>query len=369
MDPRVWTAVGASLKTPFDAAPCGIHVLDAQGRLLAVNETELRWLGYGRQDLSGLGMAEILPVESLRGFQRHFEALKKGEETGDIEVQLVRRDGTRMPALIAASALRDEAGRFLAALAIVYDLTERKKHEQEESARARELSQREFIANVSHEFRTPLAAILGFTETLREGAVDNPQFRGKFLATIERHAQRLLRLVDEVLDVSERDAGGKSPAFETFALQPLARRIARGLGPLSRRQRIRVSVSIPSGLAVRADPGQLEQVLQNLLGNALKYNRRGGRVRITARRADGRAVIAVRDTGIGIAGDELPYIFDRFHRSRDPEARERKGSGLGLAITKAIVRAHGGRIWAESRPGKGSAFFVSLPAAPASAIH
>ena len=347
----------------IDAAPCGLHSVDSDGRFIGINDTELRWLGYERGELDGMTLADVIAIDSLPAFMDRFEALKRGGESVDLELQLVRRDGSRFPALVTLSALRGEKGRFLQANGVVYDLTDRKRHELEQSARSREASQREFVANVSHEFRTPLAAILGFAETLREGAVDNPAYRGKFLATIERHAQRLLGLVDNVLDVSARDAGRKPPQRETIDLRAEARRIARSLAPVARKRRVAIVASVPAGLTASADRAQLEQAIANLIGNAIKYNRRGGRVRIQAKELPrGAGVeIVVRDNGIGIAADELPYVFERFHRSKDPEARERKGSGLGLAIVRGIVRAHGGRVWVESQLGKGSAFHFTLP--------
>lgn len=348
----------------INAAPCGMHSLDASGRILAINDTELRWLGYGREELIGMPIAEVLSIDSLPAFNASYDELKRGGEVMDLEVRLVRKDGTHFPALISSSALRGDHGKFIQSQGVVYDLTERKRHEQEQSERSRAASQREFVANVSHEFRTPLAAILGFAETLREGAIENPRVGGKFLATIERHAHRLLGLVDNVLDVSERDAGRKPPHRERIELRSELRKIARGLAPVARTHRVALVTSAPKDLVVQADRAQLEQVLSNLIGNAIKYNRRGGRVRVQARALPNGAGVelVVSDTGIGIAQGELPYLFDRFHRSSDPQARERKGTGLGLAITRGIVRAHGGRIWAESRPGKGSDFHVTLPA-------
>lgn len=347
----------------FNAAPCGLHSVDAEGRFLAVNDTELKWLGYAREELLGLGMAEVLPVETLAGFEQRFSTLRRRGGAVDMELPLVRRNGTRFPALLTFSALRDEAGRFIKALVAVCDLTERKRHELEQSARAREQSQREFVANVSHEFRTPLAAILGFTETLREGGMESPRDRDRFLATIENQAKRLLHLVDEVLDISARDAGVSPPRLEDVELRDEVRRAARALGPAARKRRVTMVTRVPAALRARADRGQLERMLHNLLANAVKYNRRGGRVTIEARRSGPMIELGVRDTGIGIAEDELPLVFERFHRSRDPRARGRKGSGLGLAISKAIVLAHGGRIWVDSVPGRGARFRLTLPAA------
>jgi PAS domain S-box-containing protein len=347
----------------INAAPCGLQSVDAEGRFLSINDTELRWLGYARAEIETMTLADVIAIDSLPSFRERFDALKRHGKSVDLETQFVRRDGTRFPALLSLSALRGAGGRFLQAIGAVYDLTDRQRHEQERSAHSREASQREFVANVSHEFRTPLAAILGFAETLREGAVDNPRVRGRFLATIERQAHRLLGLVDDVLDVSARDAGRKPPQREALDLRTEARRIARSLSPLARARRVTLVASVPAGLIVNVDRAQLEQTLSNLIGNAIKYNRRGGRVRVQAKELPrGAGVeVSVRDTGIGIAEDELPYVFERFHRSKDPEARARKGSGLGLAIVKGIVSAHGGRVSVRSKIGSGSTFSFTLP--------
>lgn len=353
------------LETLFDEAPVGIHVVDPKGVFSRVNRSELRWLGYERDEMVGkLTIADVLPVESYQRYHDIAKSLEKGHtEVAELETRLVSKDGDRYPALLAVRALRDGQGRFAGAVCVCTDLTERQRREAERSARSRQESQREFVSNVSHEFRTPLAAILGFAETLREGAVDDPKFKARFLATIERHAKRLLGLVDNVLDVSARDAGQKPPSLEPIPLRDEVRRALKGLAPLLKREGLRAVTRVPQSLVVSADKAQLEQVLANLLGNAIKYGRRGGRVAVEAKAKSGHAEIVVRDNGIGIAEDELAYVFERFHRSKDPAARERKGSGLGLSIVQSIVHAHGGKIWVESELGKGTAFHFTLPLA------
>jgi two-component system, OmpR family, phosphate regulon sensor histidine kinase PhoR len=354
----------SELEAFYHHAPCGFQTLDRKGRLLSVNQTLADWLGYPREQmLGGMGISDVVPLEALRGFWDSFETVLGRGGSQELEVPFVRRDGSKFPALITSGILPGAGGESLRVFSVVLDLTRRKRDEEAESARSREAVQREFVANISHEFRTPLAAILGFAETLREGAIEDPRFKQRFIATIERHARRLAGLIDNVLDLSAREAGRQKARPEALALGRQTRLVVRELSPLAKNEALKLSIKIPGRLAVLADKAQLEQVLHNLIGNAIKYNRRGGRVAIEARAKGQLAEVTVRDTGIGIPKDEIPYVFDRFHRSKDPVARERKGSGLGLAIVKGIVKAHGGRISVESRIGAGTTFRFTLPLA------
>lgn len=241
------------------------------------------------------------------------------------------------------------------------DVTDRKAAEDAKILRERDAIQREFVANVSHELRTPITAIKGFAETLRMGALEDAENRLGFVETIERHADRLARLVDNLLTLSVLETGKRRIQLEEIALKPFVRDFAAGFEPVARRANLFVEVDIPESLRAKADPNQLSQVLQNLLDNAIKFSRPGGRVKVAGRLEDGQAVVSVADSGIGIPAKDLPRVFDRFHRA-DGRAREIKGTGLGLAIAKQIIELHGGRIWAESAEGSGAVFRFTLPA-------
>ncbi|MBI4346586.1 MAG: MASE1 domain-containing protein, partial [Elusimicrobia bacterium] len=229
-----------------------------------------------------------------------------------------------------------------------------------QTSQMREVMHRDFIASISHELRTPIAAILGFAETLRRGALEDARRRLPFVRTIERHAQRLANLVDRLLQLASADAGRLNAKP---ARVPLARFIddcLRGLAPLARRKSLELSADIPSELEVFADPDQLTTIAQNLIENAIKYNRQGGAVRVSAEPAGARVRLRVLDTGVGIPAAELPMLFTRFHRGQ--AVRQVRGTGLGLSIVKALVEANGGRVGVESREGEGSTFSVTLPA-------
>ncbi|HAH06431.1 MAG TPA: hypothetical protein DCM05_07880 [Elusimicrobia bacterium] len=221
---------------------------------------------------------------------------------------------------------------------------------------------RDFVANVSHELRTPLASVKAYAETLREGALDDAANRLEFVGEIERSADRMTRLVDDLLVLSEIESGKRAPALETVSLMRVASEVAASLKPLAERKRIGLRLDPFQGVPdVRADRGQLKQVLTNLVDNAIKYTGEDGTVRIQAAVSEGRVSLSVTDTGPGIAAEHLPRIFERFYRVDKARSRELGGTGLGLAIVKHLVEAHGGSVCVESEPGKGSAFRVFLP--------
>ncbi len=222
---------------------------------------------------------------------------------------------------------------------------------------------REFVANVSHDLRTPLVSIRGFAETLKAGAIDDREHRLEFLETIEAEADRMTRLVDDLLQLASIESG-KVPA-RLEALDPLesARAVLERLAPLASRRQVRLELAASSGPArVRADKGQLEQVFTNLVDNAIKFSPDGGRVLVSAAAAGGNVLLSVRDEGLGIPAEDLPRIFERFYRVDKARSRELGGTGLGLSIVKHIAEGHGGSVSVESSEGMGSTFTVSLPA-------
>jgi signal transduction histidine kinase len=237
-----------------------------------------------------------------------------------------------------------------------------KREGELERLRERDRLQRDFIANVSHEFRTPIAAIKGAAETLSAEDL-KPSKRPEFVDIISRHAARLERLVEDLLLVSALDAAQLPPEPRPLDLRPAVESCLTELGPLADKRGVKLACEIAPSLRVRADPDQLERVLLSLCGNAVEYNKKGGSAVVSAARQEGSVVVEVRDTGMGIPKEELPALFDRFHRSNAARGRKSSGTGLGLMIVKKLVSAHGGRVWAESREGRGSTFRFSLPPA------
>lgn len=250
-----------------------------------------------------------------------------------------------------------------AALLIIEDVTARRQAAQIEALRKSEAQQRGFVANVSHELMTPIALIKGYAETLAGGSVKAGRDQARFSRVIELQADRLAQLVENLLELSRLESGRKHFNVERILLRPFMLQFIRTIRPVAAQRRISIRVEMPAGLEVLMDKAELAQIMQNLCENAIKYNRPGGRVTLEARREGRQARVSLADTGIGIPRKDLTRIFDRFHRTERARARGTRGTGLGLSIARTVVRRHGGRIWAQSSPGRGSTFFFTLPLA------
>jgi two-component system phosphate regulon sensor histidine kinase PhoR len=229
-----------------------------------------------------------------------------------------------------------------------------------------ENTRREFVANVSHELRTPLSLIKGYCETLLDGAKDDPAVATRFLGIIERHADRLTFLIEDLLVISRLESGHVALNIQRVELAPL---VQRSLDELTARVKAPTAVldnRVPQDLCVLADADRLQQVLYNLVDNAIKYGPPDVRVAITAAPGDaGMIEIRVADNGPGIAPEHLERIFERFYRVDKARSRDAGGTGLGLSIVKHIVQSLKGEVWVTSEPGKGATFHLTLPVAGA----
>jgi two-component system phosphate regulon sensor histidine kinase PhoR len=239
------------------------------------------------------------------------------------------------------------------AIAVFHDITRLKELEK---------VRQDFVANVSHELRTPLTTIKGYAETLLEGALQE-KVAAQFVQIIKRHADRLSKIVEDLLTLSKIE----SKEFQLRSEDILLIEIIDDTIDLVKEAAERKAISIRKNdisplLSVRADRGYLEQVLLNLFDNAIKYGREGGEIIISAIvEARGEIQVSMRDNGPGIPKEDLPRIFERFYRVDRGRSRELGGTGLGLSIVKHLVQAHGGRVWAESQLGEGATFYFTLP--------
>ena len=231
--------------------------------------------------------------------------------------------------------------------------------------RAARQMQVDFVANVSHELRTPLTSIKGMVETLRAGAVEDLDVRDRFLGTVESETDRLIRLVHDLLLLSRADSEALNLRREAVDVVALVRAAVERLSPQADVYDVTLRVAdAPASLPVWADGDRITQVLVNLLDNAIKYSKPGGAVTVSVSPSPERmALIQVHDTGVGIPADVLPRIGERFYRADKARARTHGGSGLGLAIAQALVEAHGGKLWLESREGDGTTAQFTLPVA------
>ncbi len=238
---------------------------------------------------------------------------------------------------------------------VLHDLTDVERVEK---------TRRDFIANVSHELRTPLTSIQGYAETLLDGGAGTQQAR-EFLEIIQKNAARMTRLTEDLLTLARVESGEKEFAFVNVPASQLLQETLQSFREIARSRGIELAIESSTERSVTADLDAIQQVLANLVDNALKYGGSGGQVLLGARETDGSVEFYVRDLGPGIASEHLPRLFERFYRVDKARSRESGGTGLGLAIAKHIMLAHGGSIRAESRLGHGATFYFVLPAAQA----
>ncbi len=327
----------------------GIIAVDAGGRVTLVNPQAAGLLKLNQDAVSGAMVRNLpLPSNVIELFERCLET----QRLCGSEFELA--DPRQQVAMdIAPVRTGDDEG--WGAVAVVRDVTAERRLDQ---------MRRQFIGDASHEIRTPLTSIGGFASAIADGTADTPEERTRSAALIVREVERLSRLVNELLDLSRIESGAVKLDLEEVDLPDLIGGAVEAFGGQAQEKDIRITVDLPGDLpSVRADPDRVYQVLVNLLSNALRFNRPAGEIAISARAADGYVRVGVRDSGPGIPPDQLPRIWERFHRADASRARQDGGTGLGLAIVRSIVEAHGGKVSAESEVGSGSTFSFTLPIA------
>jgi PAS domain S-box-containing protein len=343
----------------FSRASDAIILLDSpEGAVLDANDAALKLYGYSRKELLRLTARDLEAKDGGPAQGR------PGERAGSGRARVGHRakDGRVFPAEITRCAVVIQ-GRTMT-MTLTRDLTEHERAEEAARFRQREAMQRQMVATVSHELRTPIAAIKASAETLRRSGADAAKDRPRFLEIIENHADRLSEIVENLLIDAEIESGKIEPKPRLVALRPFVDRLVKNIAPLAARASVAIRVDVEEDLDVWMDTEHLARIFHNLIDNAIKYNRRRGSVRVSAGRIDAReARISIRDTGMGIAPDDLPRIFQQFYRAERVRERAITGTGLGLSILKTLVESNGGRIWAESVKGKGSAFHFTVPLA------
>lgn len=324
----------------IEAMADGVLATDGAGHLTAMNASARRLLSYGPSE-------PLPPLEQLFHQKRArelVEAILSGQDVDQRELEVGNRT-------LLATGRRLPDGGSLLVFRDVSDL------------RRLEAVRRDFVANVSHELKTPLTSIAGYAETLmHELAPGQPR---QFAETIVQNAHRMQRLVDDLLDLSRIESGGWRPNPEDLELGGVLRDAWEPVADAAHRQGVALSVSPETERArVWVDAEALRQVLANLFDNAVRHTPSGGRLTVMAQTQAGRTSIMVADTGTGIPAEHLPRIFERFYRADPARSRDQGGTGLGLAIVKHLVEAHGGEVTAESTLGRGTTIRLSLPAGP-----
>ena len=343
----------------------GVLIVDRHGRVVLANPMmRARFLlqdqHLGNPLTSVLGTTDLDEVLTYVLNQGEAQStswqIVRGGRTHDFRVSLVPLFDTQAdtPPHSPTNALLHVAGAVSGCVLMFHDET---------AIRRTERMRRDFVANVSHELRTPLSAIKGYAETLLEGALEDKAVAWDFVKVIFRHAIRLSDLVSDLLDLSKMEAEGFTPEFLAVHLPTLIEKVRAMTSDRAAAKTIQLQCTIEGQLpSVQGAPGSLEQVLTNLVDNAIKYTPEGGSVAVVARQLpDGMVEVRVRDTGMGIEAKHIPRLFERFYRVDKARSRDLGGTGLGLSIVKHIVQLHGGEIWVESTPNQGSTFIFTLP--------
>jgi two-component system phosphate regulon sensor histidine kinase PhoR len=324
----------------------GVLVVNGSDRVLFANHSFAEILGLTVPPRPGSGLVEVVRQTEL------IEAVRR-VLAGEPRVESEIVTGTLRQHFFAATVAAVQAGETNGAVIVLHDITDLRKLER---------VRRDFVANVSHEFRTPLTAIQGFAETLLAGAIKDPQNCERFLGIIVEHSHRLARLTEDLLMLSKMDADRLELETRRIPVAPFVESCIETSSPRAKEKDLQLSVNLAERVPdIAGDRRRLTEVLQNLLDNAIQYTPAGGQIMVSASPRNGEVIFTVSDTGIGIPETDQPRIFERFYRVDVARSREVGGTGLGLSIAKHLVENYGGRIWVESEVGRGSQFHFSVP--------
>jgi PAS domain S-box-containing protein len=362
---------------------------DLYGAITSWNKGAEKILGYTADEMIGQHVSVLMPEEHLEDLSKILNCISRGESVEHYETQRRRKDGVIIDVSLTVSPLRDEHGNVVGASKIGRDITERKKAEGLLLQREEELRQAavereslldaeraarseierisimkdEFLATVSHELRTPLNAILGWSQLLAQGVGDDLR---EGLDVIQRNARAQTQLIDDLLDMSRIISGKVRLDVQPTDLSSVVDAAVEAVRPSADAKGIRLRKIIdPHAGPVMGDPTRLQQVIWNLLANAIKFTPKGGKVELFLERVNSHLEITIHDTGIGIKPEFLPFIFERFRQADSSSTRSHGGLGLGLSIVKNLVELHGGNVRAKSPgEGEGTTFAITLPLAP-----
>ena len=351
LNSRIWESLQhseASYRTLVEASPDGVLALDADGQIIDCNEGLCQLLGYEKVKVKGNDIRKFLPAAmpaELTAQLRHKGRL-------EAEFEAVRQDGQTVTVWAKGVARVDKEGKLSQTVLYIRDIAERKKLDELKD---------ELIGLVSHEIRTPLTVIMGGLNTLlSEETRLSPEEKRQLLQDAALETNSLSYLLGDLIELSRAQANRLSLNLEPVAIRSVIKGVVGKLEQQTSAHRF--VIDLPPRLPmVQADPIRIERILHNLLENAVKYSPRGGEIRVLAKRDGNHLVIGVRDQGVGISQADQTKLFIPFERLENRGLEEVKGAGLGLMVCRRLVEAHGGRIWVESQPSRGSTFFFTLP--------
>jgi two-component system phosphate regulon sensor histidine kinase PhoR len=333
----------------------GVLIVDSKLQILLYNDAAARImrLPFGKTTLSSSLLHTATKttraprlVEATRDPAINAAFRQTIEERSPVEICVETADRETRSFQLNVAPL----GRELA-VGVFFDITQLERLER---------VRREFFANLSHELRTPLTAILAYAETLMGGAIDDAENKTRFIEKLYKHAARMNELLSDISDLAAIESGNVKLAPGPVRLKSVVSEVITLAEAHRSDCGVTFSVAVPDDLFVLADLTRLEQILYNLIDNAIKFNSPGGSVAVSAKEGDGRVTIEIEDTGTGIAAADLPRVFERLYRADKSRSRKIEGTGLGLAIVKHLVQAHGGEVRAESEMGRGSRFSFTL---------
>jgi two-component system, OmpR family, sensor histidine kinase VicK len=326
----------------------GVIATDRKGRIILMNDPACEMLNVSRETALSQSIVSLLGLEE----QYTFESLV--EEQDSLILDFSTKDKHYILRANFSPIIK-ETGYINGLITVLYDITEQEKIEQE---------RREFVANVSHELRTPLTTMRSYLEALADGAWQDPEIAPKFLEVTQTETERMIRLVNDLLQLSKLDSKDYKLSKEWINFVEFFHRIIDRF-EMTKEQHVTFVRSIPDeDIFVEMDPDKITQVLDNIISNALKYSPEGGKITFSLKTRDEKIEVSVSDEGVGIPKESLSKIFERFYRVDKARSRKLGGTGLGLAIAKEMVVAHGGEIWAKSKEGKGTTVYFTLPYDP-----
>lgn len=335
------------LQTILSTMTDGVIVTDKEGKVVLSNPAAERFFGFRREECPGCSLIQIVREHEIDDLLQKCIKEEKQES-----VQFESRQAKQFFRIFAYPLIAD---RLTGVLLLFQDFTE---------VHNLQSVRREFVANVSHEFKTPLASIKAIVETLEDGAINNKDDARDFLGKINEEVDAMIKMVNNLIELSRIEMGKAELKIEPVNLNTVIREAITRLSPITERGHISITSEPALGLpSVPADKEMVNEVVTNLLQNAIKFTPAGGKIKVRTGLQDEMAVVSISDTGIGISQEDLPHIFERFYKA--DKARNTEGTGLGLAIARHIIQVHGGKIWVESEFGKGTTFTFTLPLSPA----
>ncbi|MGD0779677.1 MAG: ATP-binding protein [Dehalococcoidales bacterium] len=353
------------LRLILETIPVGLAVSDMDGKILQVNRAATKFSGFSEKELVGKKYLDFIGKKDQERAGEYHDKAAESVANQDNEYILKRKDGSEFPAKLTGSPIKDQAGNIIGTLAMIEDITERRQAEEEhrEVIEYRELDRLKtnLLSTVSHELRTPLASIKGYASLLLmyNRRLASEQKR-ESLEAIDRSTDRLTELIEHLLDMSRLDAGLFRLNLEAVKPSDIFSVAVSEAKLRSPKYKFKVGINrrLPK---LMGDARRLRQVIDNLLDNAIKYSPKGTQITVRAEVKAEELLVSVADQGQGIPADEIDKIFDRMYRIEQRLGKDPGGLGLGLSLCKALVGAHGGRIWVESQVGQGSTFYFTIP--------